>query len=125
MGEWPEFYPDDCPPEDAEDTEGVVFHLVTDDPIPESDLYDTAYHRDAFASLDECKRVSLSSHREKQDLQETKSTVPRLSDRKIAKADLDPEFGKIKQTFDPSHHSLWIREEYYSNANEWFEVVEG
>jgi hypothetical protein len=25
----------------------------------------------------------------------------------------------------PSDHSLWIREEHYSTANEWFEVVEG
>lgn len=124
MSEWPDFYPADCPPADAEDTGGVVFHLVTDDPMPQSDLYNTAFHRDVFAKQDECLRVSLSCHREIEDSRELMAVVPRLSDRKVARAELEPEYGKIKQTFDPSHHSLWIREEYYSNAHQWFEVIE-
>lgn len=124
MGEWPDFYPDDCPPEGAEDTDGVVFHLATDDPMPQSDLYDTAYHRGAFIDRDQCKRVSLSCFRDEEDLRETKANVPRLSDRKIAKAELQPDYGKIRQTFTPSHHSLWIRDEHYDGAHEWFEVLQ-
>ena len=124
MSEWPDLYPEGCPPEDAEETKGVVFHLVSDDPMPKSDLYDTAYHRKSFTNLEECKRVSLSCYRDEEDLKQTRDTVPRLSDRKIARAELAPEYGKIKQTFTPSHHSLWIRDEYYDDANEWFEVKE-
>lgn len=124
MIEWPDFYPGDCPPADAEDADGIVFHLVTDNPMPQSDLFDTAYHREAFLENDECIRVSLSCHREEEDSRELREVVPRLSDRKIARAKLMPEYGKLKQTFTPSHHSLWIRDEHYDDAHEWFEVIE-
>lgn len=124
MSEWPDFYPEDCPPEDAQDSRGIVFHLVSDDPMPQSDLYATAHHRGAFAGEDECIRVSLSCFRQEEDLRQTRSAVPRLSDRKIARVELDPAHGKLKQTRTPSHHSLWIRAEYYDEAHEWFEVVD-
>ena len=124
MSEWPDFYPANCPPEDAAEASGDVFHLVTDKPMPQSDLYDTAYHRGAFSGQNECIRVSLSCHREEEDSRELRAAVPRLSDRKVARARLVPEYGKLKQTSTPSHHSLWIRDEHYEDAHEWFEVIE-
>jgi len=124
MSEWPSFYPDDCPPADAEDSQGVVFHLVSGDPMPPSDLKDTAFHRDAFPEEDDCLRVALSCYRREEELRQIRSSVPRLSDRKIARADLQPDYGKLLQTRAPSHHSLWIRNQYYADANEWFEVME-
>ncbi len=34
------------------------------------------------------------------------------------------EFGRVKQTGRPGHHSFWIREQYLQNIHNEFEVVE-
>ena len=40
--EWPDFYPEDCPPGEAEPASGIVYHLVQHDP-PQTEDFITYY----------------------------------------------------------------------------------
>jgi hypothetical protein len=121
--EWPTHIPDDCPPPEAEATEGNVYRLVRTDPPTAKDM--TSWKEMEIESgFGPCVDSALSCSINLLHAQELRISVPRFKNRKIAVLAALPEHGRIKQTTpDPGHHSLWLRRKVLENAHELFQVL--
>src|SRR5688572_27068002 len=110
---WKSHLPEDCPPEDAEIASGIVFRLIRSTPSSESDFLSfRELNPTKTYDLPECIVGGISVYRELSDLISMQNRVPSQRKKKIAKAQLQPNDGKLKNTpsFEPSHHTWWIPE---------------
>ena len=118
---FPDTWPNDCPPQDAVDAEGDVFRIVNNDPPTAEDL---ASHLETgrLPKAPPCLRCGLSVFREVRDAVHQKMLIPKLG-RWIAKGTLNTEHGKTKLTTgkQPTHTTWWA----YDGVNrvELFAVV--
>ncbi len=111
---WPDHYPDQCPPADAEQAQGVYFRLV--DAAPPSGE-DTLSHIELklaglrFKNKDfgdqECVASGFSVFDEQVAAERTRQAVGPLRNKLIAKMDVSGS-GVLKQTgHNRSHHTWW------------------
>jgi len=107
---FPDAWPKDCPPSDAEDADGVVFRVVKHNPPEEED---TATHMETgrLPKAPPCLRCGLSVFREMRDAAHQRQLLPKLGNL-IASATLLPEHGKTKLTKGqrPTHTTWWAYE---------------
>jgi len=110
--DWPEHFPEYCPPEDADDTDHTVYRFVNSNPPREDDLKS---HRERFEAYDfgdkECLACGLSVYTEVNDIINAQKRVPGMAKKLIAKFELQNGDGKIKHTstnFRDSHHTWWV-----------------
>lgn len=111
--QWPDYFPDDCPPQDAQPVTGEVYRLVKKDP-PES--RDFIPFREKKPSEDfgekECQACGLSVLKNIEDAVRMKSRARGMEKRLVAKGTLSPHLGRIKRTpsrrFGRSHHTWWV-----------------
>lgn len=108
---WPEFYPENCPPEDAEPASGTVYRLVRHDP-PQAEDFKTPWEeypgRFPEPTIENC---GLSVHTDLHDSERLKDRVPQFRKRQIAEGILNPKLGMIQHTplpEDESHHDWWV-----------------
>ena len=108
---WPDFYPDNCPPAEAEPASGTVYRLVRHNP-PQVEDFKSAFEEDPkqFTHISMVKRCGLSVHKDLQDSERLKKRIRKFKNRQIAQGRLNPTLGMIKQTpsLEQSHHSLWV-----------------
>ena len=104
---FPQGWPDQCPPNDAVDADGIVFRIVKTDPITAADM---ASHHETGKLLKAppCLRCGLSVFRELQDAFHQRQLFPKLG-KLIAKAALQAAHGKTKLTEgrQPTHTTWW------------------
>ncbi len=110
---WPEYFPQDCPPDDAREASDRVYRFIEQDrPTPEDfltvrELYPT---RKFPETEKECRACAISVFASKEDLRLTRR-FGRFRNAKIAIGYLTPEAGILKHTPTPktnnSHHSWW------------------
>lgn len=113
--EWPDFYPANCPPAEAEPASGIVYRLVRHDPAQAED-FKTPFEENPrrFNNKPSIKNCGLSIHTDMQDSEQLKTVmkmVPRFRDTQIAGGKLNPTLGLIHHTPSPkykSHHSWWV-----------------
>jgi len=107
---WFEPLPNECPPKEAVDTEGLVVYRITASDPPTA--YDFQSHRMRFPNktfqVDECQAMSLSVH----DDYEAAVDVTKLPSFKkktnfIKEISLKKDDGLIKQTGSANHYSWW------------------
>lgn len=102
---FPDSWPANCPPHDAEDADGEVYRIVKNDP-PHNDDYVTALEADKLRNRPACLRCGLSVFRAYEDAVHQQRLFPKLGDM-IAKGVLNTGCGKTKQTGNPTHTTWW------------------
>ena len=113
--EWPDFYPANCPPMEAEPASDTVYRLVNHDPAQEED-FKTPFEENPkrFNYTPNIKNCALSVHTDSQDIEQLKKAmqmVPRFKNSQIAEGELNPTLGLIQHTPSSkyrSHHSWWV-----------------
>ena len=113
--EWPDFYPANCPPAEAEPASGTVYRLVRHDPAQAED-FKTPFEENPgrFNNKPSIKNCGLSVHTDMRDSEQLKTVmkmVPRFRDAQIAEGELNPTLGMIHHTPSAkykSHHSWWV-----------------
>ena len=128
--EWPDFYPENCPPAGAEPASGTVYRLVVHDPAQEED-FKTPFEENPrrFNNKPDIKNCGLSVHTDIQDsgqLKKAMKMVPKFRNSQIAEGELNPTLGLIQHTLSSkykSHHSWWVP----IGAEPWvvFKIISG
>lgn len=108
--EWPDFYPENCPPVEAEPASGTVYRLVQHDPAQAKD-FETPWeeYRKQFEppTIENC---GLSVHTDPQDSKKLRNRIKKFRKRQIAEGQLNPTLGVTQRTpsLEKSHHSWWV-----------------
>ncbi len=112
--EWPDFYPENCPPAEAEQASGTVYRLVRHDP-PQAEDLKTYFEENPrfFDSKPEllCKGCGVSVYTDLRDIRRLKKRSKKLKNRHIAEGKLNPTLGRIQHTPSrrrKSHHTWWV-----------------
>lgn len=113
--EWPEFYPENCPPEDAEQASGTVYRLVRHDP-PQMVDFETLYEeRPKFFENKPndfiCKGCGVSVCRNFEDIERLQRSSGKMRKRQVAEGIVNSNHGVILHTpsaLYKSHHTWWI-----------------
>lgn len=117
---WPRFYPENCPPEEAEPASGTFYRLVRHNPPQEKDFKSVfEANPNQFTDIPKVTRCGLSIQKELQDserieqkrLERTKKRAPKFKNRQIAVGNLNPTHGMIKHTPShkyKSHYTWWV-----------------
>lgn len=109
---WPDYYPESCPPEDAEAKEMTVFRLVASDAPTEDDFQPTIIHQPHRQITDTCIACGVSVLDSVASLDRTRRRFKFFSRHSIAKGKVQPAHGLIKKTMkDPGHHTWWVRDD--------------
>jgi hypothetical protein len=110
---WPDHFPENCPPEDAETSDATVYMLVSS-PISSTD-FQTLIERmpnKKFPTPElHCQSCGLSVFEDIRHVERVRRRVRRLRNRVIGQGKLTPETGVIKPThsqFGNSHRTWWI-----------------
>lgn len=114
METWPENFPPDCPPTDAEPASGQYYRLVANDPPKESDFYSHLdwQERGRFRGREWPDRriaAGVSVFKVRAEAEKLKAAVPAMRNKKIALGDVTGS-GRMKNTpshTGPSHHTWW------------------
>ncbi|MFW1373120.1 hypothetical protein ACEV99_20655 [Vibrio parahaemolyticus] len=114
---WPDFYPSDItlPPSDSTDAGGNFYRLVEDTP-PTSQCFLTT-HQEQPKRHKKCKDLyskqnvyGLSVFETKDQATDTRAKFEEVLGHKlVANGDFVASDGKIKKTFGPGHHTVWLR----------------
>lgn len=121
---WHDFFPDECPPEEATPASGIVYRLVRKNPPGPKDFrsYREMQPNKTF-DQPECIVCGVSVYRNVHDMKRLQQRVPAKRKQLIAKGTLNHDLGMILKTSgdDSSHHTWWIP----LNSEPWgfFEVV--
>ena len=128
--EWPDYYPENCPPAEAKPASGTVYRLVVHDPAQEED-FKTSFEENPrrFNNKPDIKNCGLSVQTDIQDSEQLKKAmkmVPRFKNSQIAEGELNPTLGLIQHTPSSeykSHHSWWVP----IGAEPWvvFKIISG
>lgn len=108
---WPEFYPENCPPEDAEPASGTFYRLVEYNP-PQAKDFKSVFEEnpEQFTHIPMVKRCGLSVHTDPRDSNQLKKRVRKFRNRQIAEGRLNSTLGMIQHTpsAEESHHTWWV-----------------
>jgi hypothetical protein len=123
--DWPEHYPEKCPPKRSRSAEGVVFRLMSGKRPTERDFrsYRLQYPTRNFGGK-LCIACGVSIYTDLEDVQRLRNRVPAARRKHVCGAELLPEYGKMLLTSSPdehSHHTWW----FPGNVRPWtfFAVV--
>ena len=114
--QWPDYFPDDCPPQDAQPATSEVYRLVKRNP-PESEAFIPLREKKPNKDFGEkeCQACGLSVLRNTEDALRMRRRAPGMKKRLVAKGTLSPCFGKIKNTpssrYGRLHHTWWVSTE--------------
>lgn len=104
---FPEHWPPHCPPDDAQDAQGVYFRVVADN-LPTADSFKSYAELGLATAAHPCKRLGLSVLRTLDDAIHQTRLFPKHG-RYVCRADLAPEHGKTLATRGtlPTHTTWW------------------
>lgn len=111
---WPTHFPNNCPPQEAEDAAGFVYRLISDS-YPDAEDFkswrEQNMDKELPTGVTECQASGLSIYRDKVDADKLIRKVPRFKKSRTALGLLTPDLGKILNTpsrSSLSHHTWWI-----------------
>jgi hypothetical protein len=117
--------PNDCPPEDAKGTIGVVYRMIDGDTPESKDFLSFRELNPTKSYPSDCIASGLSVYTQPEGIRQLRSRVPRFRKMKVAQGNLQPEHGKMKNTpsnLHLSHHTWWIADD--CEPATFFAVVE-
>jgi hypothetical protein len=109
--EWPDFWPANCPPEDAEPPDCEVYHYVRRNPPGKGDCKPRRGPNSQRCFDDECMACGLSVYPTREAALECRDAVPGFRRLYVAKATLEPHHGVMKMTPSAAssmHHTWWV-----------------
>ena len=116
--EWPEFYPENCPPEDAEQASGTVYRLVRHNPPQAEDFKSLFEERSTFFENKPndfiCKGCGVSVCSDFEDIERLQRSSGKMRKRQVAEGHIQTKHGVILYTPSKlyrSHHTWWIPNE--------------
>jgi hypothetical protein len=86
----------------------MVYQFIETDPPTIQDIQSAA-EKGRFKGKCECLRSSLSCYKNIDFIREIHNSGGRFGSFHIAGCHLDAEMGRIEQTGNPAHHSLWLK----------------
>lgn len=108
---WPTFFPDNCPPDDACEATGIVYRFVKHDPPDQRD-FTTNYERqtDKIQTNQLCSACGISVFRDLSDAPKMQRIIRHFQSYSVARGTITPDLGVIKHTPGKiaSHHDWWI-----------------
>lgn len=130
---FPNYFPENCPPDDAKPAGGTFFRLVRSD-HPGEDEFRTHHELGWRGGAEPCQRCGLSVHAEQKDAvalfrffaQKHGRHGTRMGNL-VARLKLEPSHGKVKPTPRPSrpdsHHTWWPFRDT-NRASSFVDIVE-
>lgn len=112
--QWPDYYPENCPPETAEPASGTVYRLVQNDPPQAEDFQSSWEEFPGRFPEPTIINSGVSVYTDPQDIdrlfERLKNRIGHLRNRKTARGELNPMLGMIQNTpsHEKSHHTWWI-----------------
>ncbi len=108
--EWPDYYPENCPPGDAEPASGTVYRLVRHNPPQAEDFLSTWEEFPGRFPEPNIRICGTSVYTDPQDIERLKKRVRHLRDRKTAKGEISRQHGMILKTkaVEKTHTTWWI-----------------
>jgi len=110
--EWPSYYPDVCPPGNAEPTNGEVYRLIDEGgPTDEDFVCHKLLYPHKNWKEKECQACGLSVHPSPEGCDRLKRRIPALRRKRTAVANLQPKHGLLLHTpssADKAHHTWWV-----------------
>ena len=108
--EWPDFYPENCPPAEAKPASGTFYRLVKHNPPQAEDFLSTWEEFPGRFPEPTIKNSGVSVYTDPQAIERLKKRVRQLKGRKTAEGELNPMHGLIQSTEgkEKSHHTWWI-----------------
>lgn len=106
--QFPENWPQTCPPDDSVFPEGEFFAAARDTPFLPQD-FTSAKDRNAFIGCDECQRCGVSILKNLSDAESLLERFRRIY-KYVARAELTVVHGKVKDTptqAAASHCTIW------------------
>ena len=115
---WPDFYPEDCPPLEAEPVSGTFYRLVRNNP-PRAEDFKSVFEENPkrFNYTPTTENCGLSVQKDPQDtvrlerIERLKKRSKKFKNRQIAEGSLNPMLGMIQHTPSKkykSHHTWWV-----------------
>lgn len=125
MSDYPDYYPDDIPPEDASPANGSAFRFVENDP-PTKHCFDSSYAENPNRKLREpSDRVCFygtSLYTDSDEAKKIKQLFRPLRKKKLSIGTLVEEDGVMKKTRGPHHITVWFKVD--STPHVRFECIE-
>lgn len=113
--QWPDYFPDNCPPDNAREASGEVYRLVDNNPPTPEDFQswrEQHPNEQCPKSVTECQASGLSVFTSMDDVNMARQKVKRLRKKKIAHSNLTSDLGRIlhtpSQNTGESHHTWWL-----------------
>jgi hypothetical protein len=114
--QWPEYFPENCPPLTASNPSGKFYRFVKKDhESPQSQDFlswrENNQGKPCPENITECQACGLSVYASLEEISRMAKVIPRLRKMKIAEGNLDENSGKIQNT--PSrnsryHYTWWV-----------------
>ena len=110
---FPDHFPEGCPPNQTPDADGDVFRFVIGESIDNEADFRTHHEMKSALTASQCRRRTLSVFRDlsyaEVKLAHINGNFPeRFKFRSIAKGTLSPSDGKLAQSgADPGHYEWW------------------
>ena len=112
---WPDLYPENCPPAEAEPVSGTFYRLVRHNPARAEDFKSVFEENPKrFNYIPTIENCGLSVQKDPQDserLERLKKRARKYKNRQIAEGNLNPTLGMIQHTPSKkykSHHTWWV-----------------
>jgi hypothetical protein len=109
---WPEYFPADCPPDDATDAVGNFYRFAESDPVTGKDCICLWIRQNGnIQGANKCGACGLSVFTDLKDADRLRKIFKTYRKKHLAAASLATPTGKIKSTPTSaikSHHTWWV-----------------
>lgn len=122
---WPDYFPDNCPPANAQPTTSALVFLFIRKGQPTADDFRSYKEKNPQNSFrNPCKACGLSVFTDRDDERIYRDKIPGFRRRRLVQGRLKKRDGLIKSTPStiPSHHTWWIPKEA-KNLQDSFKLV--
>jgi hypothetical protein len=106
--EWPDHFPENCPPADAPDPAGIYLRFVESLPPTPKDFV-SYLQQGRSEGMSEVVRAGLSVYSTRQQMEKKRALSPLLRTSVVAQARLEPKHGKVSFAGSRGHRTLWLR----------------
>ena len=121
--QWPEYFPENCPPTTATSPNGKFYRFIAKDhDEPQSKDFvswrELNLEKPCPDNIPECQACGLSVYSDLEEIRRMKKVIPKLRKMKIAGGSLTESSGKIKNTpsrNSQNHNTWWVPQ----NENPW------
>lgn len=126
--QWPDFFPNECPPNSATSAQGTFYRLVYRNTLSERDFHPLKFKKpnEDFGEK-ACQSSGLSMFQDIDEVRRLRRRARGMEKRRIARGDLAPHLGKILSTpgvEGRTHYTWWLPVGIIAECLSCFTVVD-